>query len=172
MPKKAGGSPPPAFFFFSAFRRDFTVRLRRPLHYIGKADGRRAVTRYRDALKGLFSKAPLLDRLGQSDVVRRLLGLHQHQRGWVRKGFVLPLGLFVGLVVGSLWLFADREAHMAIERIGTELWGATVDVGSLDFSLTDGRLALTGLQLTDPSAPANNLIEIGVVGAAMSTGPS
>ncbi len=145
----------------------FWIVMCGPLYLLSRL----AVARYRDALEGLLSKGPALERLGQSGVVRRLLGLHKHQRGWVRTGFVIPLGLFLGLVGGSIWLYAARGVHTAIERVGTELWGATVDVGSLNLGLTDGRLALTGLQVTDPKAPTNNLIEIGVIAVAMSTGP-
>jgi uncharacterized protein (TIGR03545 family)/uncharacterized protein (TIGR03546 family) len=100
-----------------------------------------------------------------------LLGLESQRHGWVRKGFVVPLALFVGVAVGAWWMLADRGARAAVERGGTRIMGATVDVGSVDVDLSDGVLAMTGLQLTDPSAPENNIVEVGEIAAAMSAGP-
>ena len=132
---------------------------------------RRGVATYRGGLDRLLSAVPVVGAIGRVVVVRRLLGLEAGRRGWIRKGFVLPLMLFVGLGVGAWWLFADRGIQAAVERAGTRIMGATVDVGTMDVDLSDGVLAMTGLQVTNPSAPENNVVEIGEIGAAMSTGP-
>ena len=132
---------------------------------------RRGVATYRGGLDRLLSAVPVVGAIGRVVVVRRLLGLEAGRRGWIRKGFVLPLMLFVGLGVDAWWLFADRGIQAAVERAGTRIMGATVDVGTMDVDLSDGVLAMTGLQVTNPSAPENNVVEIGEIGAAMSTGP-
>ncbi|MCH7892416.1 MAG: hypothetical protein IH921_13020, partial [Gemmatimonadetes bacterium] len=132
---------------------------------------RRGVGSYRAGLDRLLSAIPVVGAIGRVGVVRRLLGLEAGRRGWIRKGFVLPLALFVGLGVGAWWLFADQAIHTGVERAGTRIMGATVDVGTLDVDLSDGLLTMTGLQVTNPSAPENNIVEIGEITAAMSTGP-
>ena len=132
---------------------------------------RRGVGSYRGGLDRLLSAIPVVGAIGRVGVVRRLLGLEAGRRGWIRKGFVLPLASFVGLGVGAWWLFADQAIHTGVERAGTRIMGATVDVGTLDVDLSDGILAMTGLQVTNPSAPENNIVEIGEITAAMSTGP-
>ena len=132
---------------------------------------RRGVGSYRGGLDRLLSAIPVVGAIGRVGIVRRLLGLETGRRGWIRKGFVLPLASFVGLGVGAWWLFADQAIHTGVERAGTRIMGATVDVGTLDVDLSDGILAMTGLQVTNPSAPENNIVEIGEIGAAMSTGP-
>ncbi len=132
---------------------------------------RRGVAAYRGGLERLLAGIPWVGAIGRVGIVRRLLGLEAGRRGWIRKGFVLPLALFVSLGVGAWWLLADRGARAGVERAGTRIVGATVDVGTMDVDLTDGVLVMTGLQVTDPSAPENNIVEIGEIAAAMSAGP-
>jgi uncharacterized protein (TIGR03545 family)/uncharacterized protein (TIGR03546 family) len=132
---------------------------------------RRGVDTHRGGLERLESGIPVVGAIGRSGIMRRLLGLEAGRRGWIRKGFVLPLAFFVGLGVGAWWLFADRGMQAAVERAGTRIMGATVDVGTMDVDLSDGILVMTGLQVTNPSTPENNIVEIGEIGAALSTGP-
>ena len=133
--------------------------------------GRKGAASYRGGLDRLLSGFPGIASLGRIGTVRRLLGLESQRRGWVRKGFVFPLVLFVGVGVGAWWMLADRGAHAALERVGTRIMGATVDVEAADIDLSEGVLALAGLQVTDPGAPESNLVEIGEIAAALSTGP-
>ena len=136
---------------------------------------RRGVPSYRRGLERFLSGVPLVGAIGRVSFVRRLLGLERlglgGRLGWIRKGFVLPLALFVGLGVGAWWLLADWGIHAGVERAGTRIMGATVNVGALDVDLSDGLLTMTGLQVTNASAPENNIVEIGEISAAVSTGP-
>jgi len=132
---------------------------------------RRAVGAYRGGLERFLSAIPVVGTVGRVGIVRRLLGLEAGRRGWIRTGFVLPLLLFVGTGAGAWWLFADRGVKAAVEHAGTRIMGATVDVGTMDVDLSDGLLTMTGLQITNPSAPENNIVEIGEITAAMATGP-
>ena len=131
---------------------------------------RRGVATYREGLERFLSGIPGVGAAARMGPVRRLLGL-EARGGWIRKGFVLPCALFVGVGVGAWWFLADRGVHRGVERAGTRIVGATVDVGTTDVDLSEGLLALTGLQVTNPSAPENNIVEIGEVTVAMSTGP-
>ena len=136
---------------------------------------RRVVPSYRRGLERFLSGIPVVGAIGRVGFVRRLLGLERlglgGRLGWIRKGFVLPLALFVGLGVGAWWLLADWGIRAGVERAGTRIMGATVDVGAMDVDLSDGLLTMTGLQVTNASAPENNIVEIGEISAAMSTGP-
>ena len=132
---------------------------------------RRGVPSYRRGLERFLSGIPVVGAIGRVDFLRRLLGLEAGRLGWIRKGFVLPLTFFVGLGVGAWWLLADRSVHIGVERVGTRIMGATVDVGTMDVDLSDGSFTMTGLQVTNPSAPGNNIVEIGEINAAISRGP-
>ena len=138
-----------------------------PLFFLG----RRGVPSYRRGLERFLSGLPVVGAIGRVDFLRRLLGLEAGRLGWIRKGFVLPLALFVGLGVGAWWLLADWGIHAGVERKGTRILGATVDVSTMDVDLSDGLFAMTGLQVTNPSAPGNNIVEIGQIDAAISRGP-
>jgi len=132
---------------------------------------RKGVPRYRDGLESSLSSLPVVGAIGRVGYIRRLLGLEDGRLGWIRRGFVLPLVFFVSLGVGAWWLLADWGVHTAVERAGTRLVGATVDVGTMDVDLSDGLFVMTGLQVTNPSDPENNVVEIGEVIAAVSAGP-
>ncbi len=129
---------------------------------------KRVFSLYGVVVESAISKLPVVGQFGESSLVRRLLGI-ESGAGWVRKGFLIPLVLVLVVVGGSWWLFADRAARVAVERGGTLVVGATVDVETADLDLSDGTIGVTGLQVTDPAAPENNMVEVGSFTASMST---
>lgn len=79
---------------------------------------------------------------------------------WIRWpgliGFVV-----VVVVVGALWfLFMDSMVRRVVERTGTSLVGAEVDLAAAHVTLVPLGITLSGLQVTDPAAPATNSFEI------------
>jgi uncharacterized protein (TIGR03545 family) len=77
-------------------------------------------------------------------------------------------GLVVFLVVVSsaaaFWLFfVDSIVRAGVERAGTALAGAEVDVAGARLSLSPLGITLSGIQVTDPKNPSTNSIELGRV---------
>lgn len=69
------------------------------------------------------------------------------------------LALVVGLVVVVPMLFAGRAVRVGVERTGTHLVGAKVDLAEAAVSFVDGSIGLRGLQVTNPGRPMTNLLE-------------
>jgi uncharacterized protein (TIGR03545 family) len=73
------------------------------------------------------------------------------------------LAAFAGIVVigCALWLlFADSFAKKTIEKVGTRMVGAKVDVDDVVISLFPIGFRLARLQVTDPDAPMTNAVEV------------
>ncbi len=75
-------------------------------------------------------------------------------------------GILIFLVLcalaAGLWaLFVDRYAERAIERTGTAVVGAKVELDKADVSLSPLGLTLVGLKVTNPNAPMTNAFEVG-----------
>src|SRR5262245_4046020 len=72
---------------------------------------------------------------------------------------IAPFALFLLLMVAGWWLFADRLGRLAVQRGGTAVLGARVDVRSLHISLGRGSVTLSGLVAASPFDSMNNLME-------------
>lgn len=68
------------------------------------------------------------------------------------------------LIVSASWLFAiDSLVKNTIEKRGTRIIGAKVELDSADVSLFPAGLTLKGLQVTNPDKPMQNTVEIAQV---------
>jgi uncharacterized protein (TIGR03545 family) len=84
---------------------------------------------------------------------------------------IVPLVL-LAVLLGVLWMiFLDSAAARAVERAGTYLVGARVDVASADVRLAEGSVTLRGLAVTNPNAPMSNLFEASEIVADLRVGP-
>lgn len=72
---------------------------------------------------------------------------------------IVPLILFLALVIGGWLLFADRLGRLAVERGGTAVLGARVDVRSLHISLARGNVTIGGFVAASPFDSLKNLFE-------------
>lgn len=72
---------------------------------------------------------------------------------------LVPLALLLALLVGVWLLFADRFGRLVVERGGTAILGARVDVGSFHFSLGEGKVTVRRLVAASPFDSLRNLLE-------------
>jgi uncharacterized protein (TIGR03545 family) len=83
-----------------------------------------------------------------------------------RSKFVRWQGLLIFVVLCALaagfWLlFVNRFAERTIEKTGTAVVGAKVELDKADVSLSPLGLTLLGLKVTNPDAPMTNAVEVG-----------
>jgi uncharacterized protein (TIGR03545 family) len=72
---------------------------------------------------------------------------------------VVPLGLLLALLVVVWLLLADRFGRVVVERGGTAILGARVDVGSFHLSLGEGKITVRRLVAASPFDSLKNLLE-------------
>jgi uncharacterized protein (TIGR03545 family) len=72
---------------------------------------------------------------------------------------VVPLGVFLALVAVAWVLLLDVMVEQGLERTGSVLVGARVDLEDADVRVGDGSVVLRGLQVTNPDRPMANLLE-------------
>jgi len=79
---------------------------------------------------------------------------------WIRWPGLIGFVVVVGIVVALWFLFMDGIVRRTIERGGSTLVGAEVDLARAHVTLIPLGITLSGLQVTDPAAPATNSIEV------------
>lgn len=77
---------------------------------------------------------------------------------WIRWWGVIVFALFTACISVFWLVFADALVKCSIERTGTALVGARVELDGADLSLFPLGLKLTGLQVTNPEEPMTNAV--------------
>ena len=72
---------------------------------------------------------------------------------------IVPFALFLVLIVAGWLLLADRLGRLAVERGGTSVLGARVEVRSLHIALARGNMTISGLVAASPFDSLKNLVE-------------
>jgi uncharacterized protein (TIGR03545 family) len=80
---------------------------------------------------------------------------------WIRWPGLIGFTIFIAVVVALWFLFMDTLVRRAVEKAGTALVGAEVDLAKAHVTLVPLGVTLTGLQVTDPATPSTNSIEVG-----------
>ncbi len=86
---------------------------------------------------------------------------------WIRWQGVIAFLVVVLLVAGVWFLVVDRLIKRVIEKTGTMLVGAKVELGEADLSLFPLGLTLSRLQVTNPDQPMTNAVEIARIAFSM-----
>lgn len=79
---------------------------------------------------------------------------------WIRWQGLVLFASIVGLIALFWFVFADMIVRLAIEKTGTKLAGAKVELQKADLSLMPVGLRLEGLKVTNPDKPMENLFEL------------
>lgn len=82
---------------------------------------------------------------------------------WIRWQGLVPFVVVAGLLAAFWLLIFDGLVKRAIEKTGTLIVGAEVDVRDVDVSLFPLAITLDGLQVTNPDDPATNSVECGTI---------
>lgn len=80
---------------------------------------------------------------------------------WVRWWGLIAFTAVVGSLLLFWLLFADGLVRRAVEKAGTAIAGAEVNVGSADVTFLPPGIVLNDIEVTDPQAPVNNSVQIG-----------
>lgn len=78
---------------------------------------------------------------------------------WIRWKGVIAFAAIVGLISIFWFLLVDFYVERAIEKTGTAIVGAKVELDSADLSLIPLGLTLNRLQITNPDEPFRNSVE-------------
>ena len=84
------------------------------------------------------------------------------------KQLIRPTGIISFVLISLLlvlfwWLLADWLLKQSIERSGTALLGAKVELASAQLNLSPFGFELNTLQLTNPDKPMENVVEIAII---------
>ena len=86
---------------------------------------------------------------------------------WFRWQGVIAFVVVVLLAAGVWFLVVDRVIKRVVEKTGTMLVGAKVELGEADLSLFPLGLTLSRLQVTNPDQPMTNAVEIARIAFSM-----
>ena len=89
---------------------------------------------------------------------------------WIRPQGVIVFFLLVAVVAFLAFLLSGTLVKRGIEKAGTAVVGARVDVGHARLSLSPLGLTLTGLQVTNPKRPMENTVQVDRIAFNMDPG--
>ena len=82
------------------------------------------------------------------------------QKSMIRPVGIVAFAFVAAMLVLCFYWAAPWIIKQGIERTGTELNGARVDVANVDLSLSPAGLYIYGLQITDAKQPMQNMLEL------------
>jgi uncharacterized protein (TIGR03545 family) len=89
----------------------------------------------------------------------------------IRWKFVVPAFLALAGAVLLTVFFLDWAVEFGIERVGTRVNGAKVELAGVDISWRNASITLRGLQVTDRSQPMVNAVEVASMRFAVAVKP-
>ncbi|MBW2331494.1 MAG: hypothetical protein JRF30_11405 [Deltaproteobacteria bacterium] len=79
---------------------------------------------------------------------------------WVRWQGLIAFVVVVIVVMGVWFFVVDSAIEAVIEKTGTHVVGAKVELEDADLSISPLGLSLTGLQVTNPDEPMSNAVQV------------
>jgi uncharacterized protein (TIGR03545 family) len=82
------------------------------------------------------------------------------KQGWIRWSGVIAFVVVTALIAAVWFLLVDSWIERTIEKSGTAIVGAKVELDKADLSMFPMGLTLTRLQVTNPEHPMVNAVEV------------
>ncbi len=79
---------------------------------------------------------------------------------WIRWQGIVAFLVIIVVLLGFFFLFADTLVKKGIEAAGTKAVGAKVELADVTISLSPAGGEIKGLQVTNPSKPMENAVEV------------
>lgn len=83
------------------------------------------------------------------------------KKGPIRWGAVIPALLFCGLISLYAHFWLDGHLRQTMIWTGEYFYGAEINISSVNSSFLNGKLRITGIQITDKDKPERNLVSLG-----------
>ena len=89
------------------------------------------------------------------------------KQGIFRTGAIVPFGIFVALLVIFQIFFIDGLIKMVMEKLGTRIHGAEVNVSGVETKISNLSIEIGRIQFTNRDKPERNNFEIGSIRFAL-----
>lgn len=89
------------------------------------------------------------------------------KQGIFRTGAIVPFGIFVALLVIFQIFFIDGLIKMVMEKLGTRIHGAEVNVSDVETKISNLSIEIGRIQFTNRDKPERNNFEIGSIRFAL-----
>lgn len=91
----------------------------------------------------------------------------KNRKGIIRTAFVAPFLIFIIIVTLAVTLLMDLAIKNTLEFIAEKIHGAEVNIASVDTSLSELRMTIKKIEVTDKDLPEFNQFEIGEINLAL-----
>lgn len=86
-------------------------------------------------------------------------------KGWIRWSGLVSFLVLVGISVAITYLALTMILKSQIEKYASQAWGAQISINRLNLSFMPLGVSFSGIEITDPKKPMQNLVSIGHLGA-------
>ncbi|WP_024851989.1 TIGR03545 family protein [Hydrogenovibrio kuenenii] len=88
-------------------------------------------------------------------------------KGWIRWSGLVSFLVLVGIGFAITYLALTMILKSQIEKYASQAWGAQISIHRLDFNFIPLGVSFSGIEVTDPKKPMQNLVSIGHLGASL-----
>lgn len=88
-------------------------------------------------------------------------------KGWIRWSGLVSFLIVVGVGFAVTYLALTLVLKSQIEKYASQAWGAQISIDRLGFSFMPIGVDISGIEVTDPKKPMQNLVSIGHLGASL-----
>ena len=93
--------------------------------------------------------------------------IEKQPKGWVRWSGLLVFLAVMGGIIALSYIGYTLILKNKIESYATDIWGAKIEIGSLDIGIFPIRVGLLNVAITDPDKPMENIVQFTKLGASL-----